>query len=348
MTRQSTPDRPGRFRRRAILAAGLAVLLVLLWSGYWFAVNLIATNAVGGLIASMAANGRMVHCTANTTGGFPFSLDLDCSQARFSDAQADVAVGLSRLTATAPVYAPGTVAASLSSPMALTAPIRGYSWDANWSRAIADADAGLSGLKRVTFELDDLSVAAKPGTAKPPFSKLSASRAQIVAEPAGRGAYRFYLSADDLEAKVRKGADLPLISTEFDITAHDVGHSLGTDPRKTLREWLAHGGTIDVGDLLVVLGGTSARASGTLQLSAAGLLSGRLDVRLTGLNKLAKAIGKIRPGAADQVKQLVAAASMVTRPVEGEPEARDVPLVIQNGVVSVGVVPVGTIPPLRF
>ena len=64
--------------------------------------------------------------------------------------------------------------------------------------------------------------------------------------------------------------------------------------------------------------------------------------------EIAKAVGKIKPGSEDQVKQLVTAASLVTKPVEGEPEARDVPLVIQNGVVSVGVVPVGTIPPLRF
>ncbi|MCB1487801.1 MAG: DUF2125 domain-containing protein [Bauldia sp.] len=349
MTNISEPERRSLFRRPVIIAPAVVLLIVLLWCGYWFAVNLIATNAIGGLIASMAANGRTVDCTTDTTGGFPLSLDLDCTQPHFSDAGADMAVGLSRLTATAPVYSPGSVAASLSSPMAFSAPVRGYAYDASWERAVAEADAGLSGLKRVTFELDELAVTAKPDTQqKPPFSRLTASRAELVAEPAGRGAYRFYLSADDLQTRVRKGSDLPLISAEFDITAEDVGKSLGTDPRRTLREWLDRGGTVNVNDLVVTLGGTTAHAGGTLELSDAGLLSGRLDVRLTGLNKLAKAVGKIRPGAENQVKQLVTAASMVTKPVEGQPEARDVPLVIQNGVVSVGVVPVGTIPPLRF
>ena len=335
-------------RRGATITAIVTVLLVALWCGYWFASNRIAANAMENLIASLAADGRAVDCTQNVTGGFPFSLDLDCSQPSFNDRQAGMAVGLARLTATAPVYWPGSVTAALAAPMAIDAPSQGIAFDANWSRAVATADAGLSGLNRVSFELDELTVAAKPGAEKPLFNKLTASRASLVAEPAGGSAYHFGLTADDIQTKIRKGAEIPGLAAEMDIVAHDVGGSLGTDPRATLRAWLATGGTVDVRNLLVSLGGSSVRARGTLRLSPAGLLSGDLNLRLTGLKKLPKAIGKLKPGAENQVKQWIGAASMFTKPVEGDEDARELPLALRDGVVSVGVISIGTIPRLRF
>ncbi len=338
-------------RRGATIGAIVFGLLVLLWCGYWFASDRIAVGAMRDLVASLAADGRAIDCAQDTTGGFPFSLDLDCGQASFHDTRAGMAVGLTRLTATAPIYWPGSVTAALSAPMAIDGPGPGVSFNANWTRAVADAEAGLSGLSRIVFELNDLAVAAKPDAQNPPFSKLVASRARIAAEPAGGDAYHFALSADDLQIRLKKGGkggELPALAVEMDVTAHDFGGSLGTNPRGAILAWLARGGTVDVKRLLIALGQSSANASGTLRLSPNGLLSGDLNVRLTGLKQLPKTIGKLRSGSETQVKQLIAAAGMFTKPVEGNKEASDAPVTIRNGVVSIGVIPVGTIPPLRF
>ncbi|MEP0320518.1 DUF2125 domain-containing protein [Bauldia litoralis] len=337
-----------RFRRGTTIATLVVVLLVVLWGGYWYLSNRMATGAVQDLLASLAADGRAVACVENETGGFPLSLDLDCGQPTFNDTKAGMAVGFTRLTASAPVYWPGSVTAALSAPMAIDAPAQGLAYDANWSRAIANADAGLSGLNSIAFELDELTVAAKPDVKKPPFTRLAASRARGAAEPAGGDAYRFTLLADDLLVKLRKGADLPAFAIQMDVTAHDVGGSLGTDPAATMRAWLASGGTVDVTSLLVALGGSVIRASGAVRLSPAGLITGNLTIRVSGLKKLPKAVAKIRPGAEDQVKQWIAAASMFAKPVEGDADAREMPIAIRDSVVTVGVIAVATIPPLRF
>jgi hypothetical protein len=323
-------------------------VLVLLWCGYWFATNRIAASTATELIASLAADGRAVGCTQNSTGGFPFSLDLDCSQATFKDQKAGTSVALSRITATAPLYWPGSVSAVIAAPMVLDAPAQGASLDAEWANAAASFDAGLSGLNRAAVELDGLTVTSKDAETRLPFSQLVAGHTEAFAEPAAGHAYRFYLLADNIKVKPPKGKDYPEIAAEVDATAHDVGGSLGTNPWRAVTAWLSHGGTIDVTRIGLSLGDASIEASGTLELSPDGVVSGKLDLRLTDLKKLPAMIDKIRPGSRDKVAQLIGAAGMVTKPVEGDQTARDAPLVIRDGVVSVGVIPVGTIPPLKF
>ncbi len=46
--------------------------------------------------------------------------------------------------------------------------------------------------------------------------------------------------------------------------------------------------------------------------------------------------------------RIVGMAGAITRAVPDDPRARDVPVTIRNGVARVGLIPLGTIPPLRM
>lgn len=344
-----------RGRRRGTRLALIFVgVLALAWCGYWYASSQIAASAAEKLIASLAAGGRDVTCSRNVTGGFPLSLDLDCGEATFNDRTAGVAVALSRVSATAPLYWPGSVSAELAAPMALDAPAQGASLDADWTRAVAHADAGLDGLTRVALEFDGLSLkpkggkGGKAGKSALQFAEFGAGRAEVFAEPAAGDSYRFFVLADEVLVKPRKGDAYPRVATRIDVTAHDFGSSLGTDPGQALKAWLARGGLVDVDTFEISLGGSSVLAHGQVQLSPEGLLSGNLVVHLSGLGKLPKAVEKIRPGSGDQLSQVIGAATMFTKPVNGDNNVRELPLVIVDGVVKVGVISVAKIPPLKL
>jgi hypothetical protein len=342
-----TIRKPRRGRGLKLVLILVAVALVL-WCGYWFASNQIVAMAFARATASLAAGGRDVGCAKNTTGGFPLALNLDCNEVVFNDSRAGMAVALSRLTATAPLYWPGSVDAVVASPFTLEAPGLGLSIEASWTSATANVDAGFGGLNGGAISLDQLDVWPQEGKSRLPFTRLTASHAEASARPAGGNSYRFILDARDIAVKPKKGKELPMLAAEVDVTALDFGGSLGTDPKRILAAWLARGGGLEVATFALTLGQTTARATGALQVSEAGLISGELSVRLVGLDKLPGALEKFKPGSKDKVATLIGAVGAFTREAPDEAGARDAPVVIRDGVVMVGFIPVATIPALRF
>ncbi len=330
------------------LFAVLIVVALALWCGYWFASNRIVTLAFARATESLAARGRDVACTQNAVSGFPLSLDLDCSGAVFNDRNAGISVALSRFTATAPLYWPGRVNAVVASPLTIEAPGLGISLAASWSNATTRVDAGFSGLNGGAMSVDQLDLSPGEGKLRLPLIHLAAAHAAATAAPASGNAYRFELAADDVVVKPKKGKELPAFATTLDLTALDFGGSLGTDPGKAIAAWLQAGGALRIDDASIAVGETSARTSGTVTVSADGLISGQLTVRLAGLDKFPALAEELKPGSKDKAAQAVAMIVALGKPAHDDPDAREVPLVIRDGEVTVSVFKVATIPPLRF
>ncbi|WP_421725734.1 DUF2125 domain-containing protein [Bauldia sp.] len=326
----------------------LLVLFVVLWCAYWFGSSWLAATAADRLVASLTANGRALACVENTTGGFPLTLDLECTDASFTDDRQGMRVALSGAAASAPLYWPGSIQGSLAGPLAVDAPIQGLSLDADWTLATAELDAGFSGVNRLAVALDGVAVTPRPDGVRLLFERFSAGEAEVIAEPVADNAYRFYVRAEDIHMTPIGGENYPEAAAWLDAAARDFGSALGTDPQATIRAWVAGGGVVDVERLGFALGDASAIASGTVEVAPDGLLSGELIVRLTNLDALPAAIDEIQPGAGDQVAQAIGAAGMFMRPVEDDPDASDLLLTIRNGTVSIGIIPLGSIPPLRL
>lgn len=342
------PIVPPQRRRRRRWPYVLVVLLVVLWCGYWFASSWAAATAADRLVASLTANGRALACVENTTGGFPLTLDLACSNASFADDREGMNVVLSGAAASAPLYWPGSVHASLAGPLAVDAPIQGLSLDADWASAVADLDAGFSGLNRLAIALDDLVVTPREDGVRLLFDRFAAGTAEVIAEPAAGSAYRFFVRGEAVRMTPIGGEDYPELAVWLDVAARDFGGALGIDPQETIRAWVTAGGVLDVARLGFALGESSAIANGTVEVSPDGVLSGNLVVRLTNLDALPDMVEEIQPGAGDRVAQGIGAAGMFMRPVEGDPDASELPLTIRKSVVSVGIIPLFTIPPVRF
>lgn len=339
--------RPPRRRGRALWwIVGILVLLAVLWVGYWFAANRIASAAVGKAVEGLAAGGRTLTCTTTTSGGFPLSLDVDCQSPRFADS-GGVSLSLGGASARAPLWWPGSVNATLTGPFTLEDAARGLSVGATWAAGLAGVDAGLGGLNGGHAAFDQLKLTAQGGGA--PLATLAAARAEANAGSAGTNSYRFRADGTGLVLTLADGRTMPTFDGAVDITAVNFGETLGSDPREAFTAWLTGaGGGFKLEALTVTAGDVAATATGVGILHEDGLLSADLTVRLRGLNRLPDLLESIRPGSRERSARTIAAVSMLTRPVDGDPGGREIPLTIRRGTVSVGVIPVATIPPIQF
>ncbi len=330
---------------------GILVLIPVLWVGYWYAAHEIAGAAIERVTTKPVAGGRLA-CAGKTLGGFPLRLDFGCTRAAYGDGPEGtgerLSAALGGVRASAPLYQPGYVEATLVSPFVVNAPGAGIAVTAQWSDASTSATAGLDGLKSAAATFHGLDFSSAGGRALP-VKALTADLADASTAPAGGNAYRFSAAAQDLKVVRADGREIPAIDGEAEITALNFGGSLGTDPRAALRAWARSGGTAHIDRLRLAAGGAVANADGDLTIAENGLISGKLNVRLTNPQAFVALAEAIRPGAAKEAGKILAVVTALTIPVDTpDGPARQTTVVIHNGVVSVGIFPVGAIPPVRF
>lgn len=336
--------RRGRVRRTII---GALVVLAVLWVGYWFAARYAAAMGLDRVVSAAQSSGRQAACDTQGMAGFPLSLDVQCVGARFADPAMSAKLG--KIAVTAPLYRPGRLEANLTGPFLFNAPDRGLAVTAAWEGARATADAGLSGLSGASAAFTNLSLEQTGTAATLPFRNLAVSEMQVAAAPGGGTSYRLTGSARDVVLESPSGRKLPTIAADLDVAALNFGSAIGLDPRAALHAWIAGGGSMEVNNLTLFLGDFSASATGPLSLSADGLLSGDLTVRFAGLDRLPDLAETLQPGTRDRVATLVTAVSALTRLVKSDKgEARQIALSIRDGRVRAGLLPIATIPALRF
>jgi len=338
-------------RRRGGVRGWLVAILILipiLWVGYWFAAHTVANAAVDRITSRPVGGGRIA-CTAHSLGGFPLRLDFGCDRAAYADVSGQqVSAELASLKASAPLYWPGYVETRLGSPFVVNAPGMGVALTAQWSAASTTTSAGLGGLQSAGAAFDGLDFAST-GSAELPLRNLRATRAEAFVEPAGGNSYRLAAFANDLQVLPADGRTIPPFSTEARIVALDFASSLGTDPRETVLHWLRTGGTANVERLKLTTGDAGFDADGQLTLGPDGVLAGKLNLRLRNPEAFGDFAEAIRPGTREKLEQILPVLMALTIPVNTpDGPARQTALIIRKGVVSIGIVPIGTIPPLKF
>jgi hypothetical protein len=330
---------------------GILVLIPVLWVGYWFAAQTIANAAIDRMTMRPVSGGRIA-CAGRSLGGFPLRLDFGCTRAAYGDGPEGtgerLSAALGGLRASAPLYWPGHVEANLTSPFVVNAPLSGIAITTTWSDAYTSATAGIDGLKSATATFHSLDFSTTGGPALP-VKALTADLAEATAAPAGNNAYRFSASAHVVRVVRHDGREIPAIDSDAEITVLDFGGSLGTDPRARLRAWAKAGGTAQIDRLRFAAGGAIADADGQLTIAPDGLISGTLNVRLSNPQAFVALAEAIKPGAAKDADKILAVVSALTVPVDTpDGPARQTTLVIRNGLVAIGFLPVGMIPPIRF
>lgn len=329
-------SRSRRRRRSGGLTLLFAILLLGagLWTAYWYAAYRLADYAVQD-------GGGPLNCRDRQVSGFPFNLNITCRE--LAAAGDGMTIRAGAIDASAPLYRPGHVAASLGGPFAFQAPGFGLYANADWTDADARVDAGLNGVTRAAADFSSLNLmlGGPIGEMQIAANRFAGSVAAADTEP---NAIRLDFATDGL----RLG---PLPSVDGEGTVHflDAGAAIGPDVGQLVSSWFAAGAHMRLEQTRVTAGRLTVWAEGPLSLEDDGTLSGQLTVRYSGRDGLPDLVAAILPGlrnAADKLADTIVTMSLATDSPAG---ARyEVRLALDHGQVKVGLIPIPglALPPL--
>ncbi len=363
-------------RRRwlVFLPFGLLVVLAVLWSGGWFYLAAKAQSAIDAWRAREAKADRVYGCGMQSIGGFPFRMEVHCSNP--SAELADMAPPLALKAADAlfawQVYQPTLLIAEFAGPLTLGEPGKPPGLLANWQLAQASLRASPAGLERVSMVFEGPAVNRIGGG---DADVLKAGRIElhgrtIAGAPADNPAIDLALRL----AAASAPALHPLVAEPFDADATGVLRGIADITPKPwpvlFKEWQVRGGSLEIGKMRVQQGEVIAVGAGTLALTPRGGLDGQMQVTVVGLEKVLQVLGinrivsdgdlgsaigalnRIMPGLGDIARQNAGAGIVAglgalgqKTTLEGRP-AVSVPLRFDDGAVLLGPLLIGRAPPL--
>ncbi len=297
--RQRTVEpQKGRPRLWLYLPYAVVALLVVGWAGFWFTVKSRVAAGLDQEIAREAAAGRKWSCANRSIAGFPFRIEVKCSNlalARDADPSAP-SLTSGPVLAVAQIYSPGHIIAESAGPFTATWP--------NGRKASLVWDLAQISLKQASGQLERLSlVSDKPVLTLSGFETgdgtSRAQRFEAHARPspgrAGDAALDLALSFDALQMPMLdqlfsnpQPAELKL-ETSISQSPALAG---GVTP-VTVEAWRVAGGALDFGLISLAKGPATFEGQGRLELDEFRRIKGRLDGAQSGIDTL----GGVRVGA---------------------------------------------------
>jgi hypothetical protein len=341
--------KPPRRRAGRVLLVVALVIVVALWAAYWFAAHWLAATALERTTTGPIA-GHRIACTDEELSGFPLRVDLRCQRASYADVSESLNAAIGGLSASAPLYRPGYVAATLISPLEVNIPAQDVALTASWSAAIAHATAWLDGLRGGGASFISLDLRTTGESRSPLPATLAADSAALDLAPTGGDAYRLTGTAKRLRLTQADGNPLPEIDAAATVTLVGLGSTLGTNPARTIVDWLRAGATVNLERLRLALAGAVFVADGSLTLSPDGVVNGSVLLSYNSIDALADLIETLRPGTRERYSMPLQVFNALSKSVSIDGESfRQTPLTFTDSVVWVGIVPLpDPIPPLRF
>jgi len=333
------------------MAAALVVLAVA-WSGFWYFAARNAERVVTAWFEQEARQGRIYTCASRTAGGYPFRIEMRCTDpaVELANAEPTRVLKAKELIAVAQVYQPNLIIAEITGPLSATEAGAPAGWRADWRLAQASL-RGLAGTpERLSVALDDVKLeraeAARTETLAA-ASHLEFHLRRSPTAPSDKPAIDF---AAQVAGATAPGAallaDRPL---DGEVTAVLTGITdLRPQPmRERLKRWQAAGGRLEVSRLRIQQGEAVAVAAGDLRLSATGRPDGALDITMVGFDRVVQGLaGSGALGGGAQLG-LMAGLAFLGRPAELDGRRGvSVPLRLTDGVVFLGPLRIGKLDPL--
>jgi hypothetical protein len=377
------PASPRRRRLWPILLPfALVVVLAGAWSGFWYYAAAAAETTIARWREREAQLGRIYSCGSQTTGGFPFRIEVRCSEpaAELRTIQTPLALKAKDALVAAQIYQPNLLVSEFTGPLMFGDPGRSPDFVATWSLAQSSVRGAPSAPERVSIVFETAGIDRINDGRNWPL--VSAKRLELHGRWAGSPGDP---AAVDLVLRL-VGASAPVFhaaaSDPLDADINAVLRGLQDFSPKPwpvrFRELQAAGGQIEVRNARVQQGDTVAVGNGVLGLSQSGRLDGHLQLtiaglehllpklglerlapqaapQLKGLDRLAPALGaldKFSPGLGNIARQQAGAGLAASLGMLGEPAQLEgkravvLPLRFANGAAFLGPIPLGQVPPL--
>ena len=348
------------------------LVLAAAWSGFWVYAARGARAQIEDWRAQQAKAGRTFACGREDFGGYPFRIEVRCIDAgvELKDSKPPVAIKLKQILVVAQVWDPKLLIAEFTGPLTATMPGQ-PDMSADWTLAQTSVRGTPNEPERASIAIDGLKLDQDGKRLMDAQHAEFHARVQFGSWP--------HNPAIDLAVKLVAASAPnfgPIVNQPSDFDAVAVLHGLKDLAPKPLpqrlREWQAAGGRIEVQSSRFAQGEALATATGTVTLTPRGALDGTVQVTAAGLlERFVPALsGDKRPPPPDSalgaIERAVPTISGTIRGAPGQPNPLQIgllallgkqtdlegkpavamPLKFTDGAVTLGPIPVGTIPPL--
>ena len=341
MERDTTGDTPRVRRRRLPLIVGLIVAVVAAgWTAVWATARSRLVAEIDGRIAGLAAKGVAIACADRAVGGYPFRMELSCRSPGVEIAGRGLAASAAGLRVVAQIWDPKLILVELDGPG--TVVTAGGETGASWRTLRASLRWSGRGAERVSIAAEGLDLTAKP-IGRPPL-RFTASHAEAHGRPSGEAGSDLDLALSAAAAALRLDGERLGPATSDVAAAATLHDFLPPGPGPALPAFAGRGGRIETTRLELAVGGVALRGRGTLTLDRAGALDGMITLVASGLETLAGG------GIKDVGPELTAVLSGFMLLGKGSTDpampGRRLEMVIDRGLVRIGRLTLGQMPPL--
>ena len=286
---------PRRSPYRMLIPFAVVVLLGCVWSVLWLYASYVAEQTLNGWRAREAAVGRIHTCAAQTIGGYPFRIEVRCTEpmAEIRNAQPPMTIKGADVMVVAQVWDPTLLISELTGPLTVSENGR-PTISGNWTLAQSSLRGLPSAPERVSIVFDKLDLSRATGVGLE--SVMQAEHAEIHGRIAP-GSTESDPTLDVALNLVKTTAPFLGNYTRAPIDADIVGtlHGLKDLTPKPwadrLRELQAANGYIEITKARVAQGDVIAVTSGTLRLTPRGRLDGNLQVTVANLEQALTMLG---------------------------------------------------------
>jgi hypothetical protein len=341
-----SPNKNNLMRRRLLY---VFLTLVVLIAGSVFGWDYLAEKLESGLnkhVKKLAIQGKTLKCDNQRIEGFPFRVGLFCDEIFFEEPSKGIMFKAGKVRSAAQFYQPGFMIGEVDSPAQLSLPNTG-GIDLQWKLAQTSSRISLAGVKRVSLNLENL-VARKTNNNPQRIPDVYLSSLGLHIRAAGDG----IASADAEVAIDLKSIQIKNLSEQLFPTTHFSADGVISGMNQTLKKgediekWIREKGLkIQLHKLEFALadGGTFS-ASGPVRVNQSGLVSGKLDIKVVGIDNFVRILANHIPKLDENAKLIQAASMLFSQGAKNE--TLRLQLDIRNGNISAGFIQLGVIPPL--
>jgi hypothetical protein len=283
------------------IAPVLLLIAAIAWSAFWFYAASQVDVQADAWRAREAEYGRVFDCAKRSVAGYPFRLEILCSDPSLalvsqaaSQSAPPITAKLGEILVVAQVYDPKRVIAEFTGPARISDPAAQASFVANWSLGRSSVYGLPFEPQRASVVFDDPAINRLDGAAQVPLA------AAKHVELHGRIAEGSPKESPVIESVVQVSQGTiqglhPLLAEPFnaDVRAMLSGlKDLAPKPwTARFREIQAAGGHVEILQSRIQQGGLIAVGAGTLGFSPSGRLEGELQMTVAGIEKVIPALG---------------------------------------------------------
>ncbi len=377
---------PAPRRRLGLFLAAVAAVIVvaagLTWG--WYLAASIADRTLSGWLDREAKLGRVYACGSQSISGFPFRIVTHCEKAaaRFNNNRPPFDLTASDVTFSAALYRPTLLHGEITGPVTLADPGQPPIFVVNWSSAHINLLGLPSDPEGISVRLlkPRLDRVAGPGSGMI-FQADSANVDGRIVEGSARNNPVIEATGDFTAAMAPSFHPLLAAPLQGEIDAVLRGFKdFSPKPWPVLfREMQASGGGIDIKSFRIERPDATVIGSGTLTVNEHGRVDGVLNIAVAGIENIVPLLGidqligqgidrltggngssdqglntldRLLPGLGGIVRSQTSSSLVDNIKKMGQPTEIDkqpaiaLPLRVADGVIYVGIIPVGVLPAL--